>query len=286
MVMQNRRLVAVLIVALFAGMSAVQCAHLLTDTSEELSEIPTTSNTHTTGADVDILTFVHPIETTCTTGSNLQTACTNELIVGESTKFDVLFRNIGDDDVEDMSYSLDIYLTDSTKTRGLMAKDSAGNDLSWRNDVAVCDEAMSCDETSFAAGTNLGGGITTLSIVGTDITWTPSVGEYLVVVSVDSDQDSNPLNDEEELYIVVRDYTDIEVDLCWTDGAGVCEQGDRAAGMGTESRQFLLTVTAGGSQDFNPREATIRLEFDGFSTVSAGDFSLANNGSNWLVVSG
>ena len=133
-----------------------------------------------------------------------------------STKFDVLFRNIGDGDVEDMSKFLDIYLTDLTKTRGLMAKDSAGNDLSWRNDVVVCDEAFaSRDETSFMKGTEPERSPMTLA-VGTDITWTLSVGEYLVVVSVDSDQDSNTLNDEEELYIVVRDYTDIEVDLCWT----------------------------------------------------------------------
>ena len=45
-------------------------------------------------------------------------------------------KNIGTGDVEDMTYSLDIYLTDSTKTRGLLAKDSTGQDLSWTNEVA------------------------------------------------------------------------------------------------------------------------------------------------------
>ena len=47
---------------------------------------------------------------------------------------------------------------------------------------------------------------------------------------------------------------------CWTDGAGVCEEGDRAVGTGTESRQFLLTVTADGSQDFNPREVNVSVD--------------------------
>ena len=51
-----------------------------------------------------------------------------------------------------MTYSLDIYLTDSTKTRGL-GWDSMGQDLSWTNEVAVCDDIASCDETTFAANT-------------------------------------------------------------------------------------------------------------------------------------
>ena len=89
------------------------------------------------------------------------------------------------------------------------------------------------------------------------------------MVSVDSDQDTDPANDEEEIYVVVRDYTDIEVDLCWTDGAGVCEEGDRAVGTGTESRQFLLTVTADGSQDFNPREVNVSVELDGLTPQAA-----------------
>ena len=269
--MTTMLLVTLLLASLLAGIPTNEL-----DTEDTVDQTSARS-----GADVDILGITQPSETTCTAAG-----CRDELLVGESTTFEVVMKNIGTGDVEDMTYSLDIYLTDSTKTRGLQAKDSSGQPLSWTNDVAVCDEAASCDETSFAANTIYTGGAATLTSGGADITWTPGVGEYLVVVSVDSDQDTDPANDEEEIYVVVRDYTDIEVDLCWTDGAGVCEEGDRAVGTGTESRQFLLTVTADGSQDFNPREVNVSVELDGFDAASGGGFDLGADGEEWLVVAG
>ena len=269
--MTTMLLVTLLLASLLAGIPTNEL-----DTEDTVDQTSARS-----GADVDILGITQPSETTCTAAG-----CRDELLVGESTTFEVVMKNIGTGDVEDMSYSLDIYLTDSTKTRGLQALDSSGQPLSWTNDVAVCDEAASCDETSFAANTIYTGGAATLTSGGADITWSPSVGEYLVVISVDSDQDTDPANDEEEIYVVVRDYTDIEVDLCWTDGAGVCEEGDRAVGTGTESRQFLLTVTAEGSQDFNPREVNVSVELDGFDAASGGGFDLGVDGEEWLVVAG
>ena len=269
--MTTMLLVTLLLASLLAGIPTNELE--TEDTIEQTSA--------RSGADIDILGITEPSETSCTAAG-----CRDELLVGESTTFEVVMKNIGTGDVEDMTYSLDIYLTDSTKTRGLKAKDASGQDLSWTNEVAVCDDAASCDETSFAANTIYSGGAATLSTLGADITWTPDVGEYLVVVSVDSDQDTDPANDEEEIYVIVRDYTDIEVDLCWTDGAGVCEEGDRAVGTGTEQRQWLLTVTADGSQDFNPREVNVSVELDGLSEASAGGFDLGVDGEEWLVVAG
>ena len=269
--MTTMLLVTLLLASLLAGIPTNEL-----DTKDTVDQTSARS-----GADIDILGITEPSETTCTAAG-----CRDELLVGETTTFEVVMKNIGSGDIEDMTYSLDIYLTDSTKTRGLQAVDSSGQPLSWTNEVAVCDDAASCDETTFAANTFYTGGAATLSTLGADITWTPTVGEYLVVVSVDSDQDTDPANDEEEIYVVVRDYTDVEVDLCWTDGAGVCEEEDRAVGTGTESRQFLLTVTADGSQNFDPREVNVNLELEGFSSASGGGFDLGVDGDEWLVVAG
>lgn len=269
--MTTMLLVTLLLVSLLAGIP----------TNELETEDAIEQSSARSGADIDILGITQPSETSCNAAG-----CRDELLVGESTTFEVVMKNIGSGDVTDMSYSLDIYLTDSSKVRGLQAKDSTGQDLSWTNDVAVCDDAASCDETSFAASTIYSGGAATLTSLGSDITWTPDVGEYLVVVTVESDQDSDPANDEEEIYVVVRDYTDIEVDLCWTDGAGACVEGDRAIGTGTESRQFILSVTADGSQEFNPREVNVSVELDGFSAASGGGFDLGVDGEEWMVVAG
>ena len=269
--MTTMLLVTLLLASLLAGIP----------TNELETEDAIEQSSARSGADIDILGITQPSETSCTAAG-----CRDELLVGESTTFEVVMKNIGSGDVTDMTYSLDIYLTDSSKVRGLQAKDSTGQELSWTNDVAVCDDAASCDETSFAANTIYTGGAATLTSLGSAITWTPDVGEYLVVVTVDSDQDSDPANDEEEIYVVVRDYTDIEVDLCWTDGAGACVEGDRAIGTGTETRQFILSVTADGSQEFNPREVNVSVELDGFSAASGGGFDLGVDGDEWLVVAG
>lgn len=269
--MTTMLLVTLLLASLLAGMP----------TNELETEDAIEQSSARSGADIDILGITQPSETSCTAAG-----CRDELLVGESTTFEVVMKNIGSGDVTDMTYSLDIYLTDSSKVRGLQAKDSTGQELSWTNDVAVCDDAASCDETSFAANTIYTGGAATLTSLGSDITWTPDVGEYLVVVTVDSDQDTDPANDEEEIYVVVRDYTDIEVDLCWTDGAGACVEGDRAVGTGTETRQFILSVTADGSQEFNPREVNVSVELDGFSAASGGGFDLGVDGEEWMVVAG
>lgn len=233
------------------------------------------------GADVDIISILSPDETECT-----MVGCRNELLVGDATTFEVVMKNIGDGDIEDMGYSVDIYLTDSNGNRGMMAKDGAGNDLTWTNDVAVCDDASSCDETSFTAGSLYANGAVTLSTGGGEITWTPAVGEYLVVVSIDSDQDSDPSNDEEEVYVIVRDWTDVEVDLCWTDQDGECLDADKAVGDTADQRAFQLTVTADGSADFNPREVNVSVEFTGMSAASGGGFNLDTDGDSWLVVAG
>ena len=233
------------------------------------------------GADVDILAITSPDETVCT--DNI--GCRNELLVGDDTTFEVVMRNIGDGDIEEMSYTVAIYLTDSSGGRGMMAKDANGLDLTWTNDVAVCPDASSCDQTEFLASSTYGNGAVTLTTGGSDIVWTPAVGQYLVVVSIDSDDDSDPSNDEEEIFVIVRDWADIEVDLCWTNADG-CLDNDAAVGTNADTRSFQLTVTADGSTEFNPREVNVSLEFSGMSAASAGGMNLGTDGASWVLVAG
>ena len=270
--MTTMLLVTLLLVSLLAGIPTNQL-----ETEDAIEQTSARS-----GADIDILGITEPSETTCTSAG-----CRDEMLVGESTTFEAVMKNIGSGDVTDMTYSLDIYLTDSTRTRGPIAKDASGQDLSWTNEVAVCDDAASCDQTSFAANTIYTGGSSTLTSLGAAITWTPSVGEYLVVLTVDSDQDTDPANDEEDIYVIVRDYSDIEVDVCWLDpnDTTTCLEGDAAIGTDTEPRDFMVSVTAEGSQAFNPREVNVSIAFEGLSSASAGGLTLAD-GDELVVVAG
>ena len=54
---------------------------------------------------------------------------------------------------------------------------------------------------------------------GSDIVWTPSSGDYIVVVSVTSSVLGDPGNDELGIAVTVRDYFDVVVELSWLDGA-------------------------------------------------------------------
>jgi hypothetical protein len=134
--MTTMLLVTLLLVSLLAGIPTNQL-----ETEDAIEQTSARS-----GADVDILGITEPTETSCTSAG-----CRDEMLVGETTTFEAVMKNIGSGDVTDMTYSLDIYLTDSTRTRGPMAKDASGQDLSWTNEVAVCDDAASCDETSLTS---------------------------------------------------------------------------------------------------------------------------------------
>ncbi|MGB0516847.1 MAG: hypothetical protein ACPGKR_07925, partial [Poseidonia sp.] len=171
------------------------------------------------GADASVVAITTPKESTCNIAG-----CRNTLQVGEEVTFSAFIKNVGDADIDELSYSVTIYLTDSSQAVGGIAKDASGNDLVWENVDAMCDDGTICDFDSstnpLAAGAFLGGGKLTLQRSGADIVWTPTQGEYMVEIAVDSPVDADTSNDAELVYVIVEDWYDIEVDLTWLDGAG------------------------------------------------------------------
>ncbi len=214
------------------------------------------------GADASVVAITTPKESTCNIAG-----CRNTLQVGEEVTFSAFIKNVGDADITELSYSVTIYLTDSSQAVGGIAKDAAGNDLVWENVDAMCDDGTICDFDSttnpLAAGAFLGGGKLTLQRSGADIVWTPTQGEYMVEIAVDSPIDADTSNDAELVYVIVEDWYDIEVDLTWLDGSGEEMDTSSLDASSLQSAQFKLTVTADGSENFNPREVNIRLETSG-----------------------
>ncbi len=214
------------------------------------------------GADASVVAITTPKESTCNIAG-----CRNTLQVGEEVTFSAFIKNVGDADITELSYSVTIYLTDSSQAVGGIAKDASGNDLVWENVDAMCDDGTICDFDSttnpLAAGAFLGGGKLTLQRSGADIVWTPTQGEYMVEIAVDSPIDADTSNDGELVYVIVEDWYDIEVDLTWLDGAGEEMDTSSLDASSLQSAQFKLTVTADGSENFNPRDVNIRLETSG-----------------------
>ena len=214
------------------------------------------------GADASVVAITTPKESTCNIAG-----CRNTLQVGEEVTFSAFIKNVGDADITELSYSVTVYLTDSSQAVGGIAKDASGNDLVWENVDAMCDDGTICDFDSttnpLAAGAFLGGGKLTLQRSGADIVWTPTQGEYMVEIAVDSPIDADTSNDAELVYVIVEDWYDIEVDLTWLDGAGEEMDTSSLDASSLQSAQFKLTVTADGSENFNPREVNIRLETSG-----------------------
>ena len=52
---------------------------------------------------------------------------------------------MGDAPVDELSYTVTVYNTDSTGVIGSIAKDTTGNDLQWVNLDAICDDGSVCD---------------------------------------------------------------------------------------------------------------------------------------------
>ncbi len=140
-------------------------------------------------------------------------------------------------------------------------------------DDAVCpgDVAVTgCSFNSLASGDFLGGGNYRVQAAsGGDLSWSPTVaGEYIVYmqIDVDSSLDSDLTNNEMTYSVIVQHYTDIVVDLCWTSGSnGDCLTDDAAtaSAQGAGPHDFMLTVTADGSEDWEPRNTQFSVEFGG-----------------------
>ena len=260
------------IIPLFLVMLMITTAFAAMDhqTLDEGSEIDNTSARST--PDMDVLAITTPSETTCALNG-----CRDTLSVGQSTEFKAVLRNVGDTDVTEMSYSVDIYLADSSGNRGMQATDSNGNPLSWTNNDIMCDDAAACYVQSLAPNAMLDNGQHTMSVKTPNgfepITWTPIVGEYVVVISVDAEGDNDPGNDEEEIYVQVANWQDVSIDISWKDGSRVA--------TGDQSKDFSIAVSTDGSIPFTVRDVTFKLDVTGaVTTVQADDGTdlLANSG--------
>ena len=228
------------------------------------------------GADATVVAITTPKESTCN-----DQGCRNTLQVGEETTFSAFIKNDGDVDVTEMSYTVTVYLTDSSGAVGGVAKDATGNDLIWENANVMCDDITVClyDGTTdpMASGAFLGGGKSTLQLDGGggDITWTPTQGEYMVEISVGAPGDVDTSNNAELVYVLVEDWYDIEVDLVWVADIGnggpeELESSSFDASSTEGDIDFKLKVTADGSDTFNPRDITVRLSLSGQATGQIG----------------
>jgi hypothetical protein len=230
------------------------------------------------GADATVVAITTPKETSCN-----DQGCRNTLEVGEETTFSAFIQNDGDADITELSYSVTIYLTDASGAVGSIAKDTSGNDLQWENTNVMCDDISVClyDGTvdPLAAGAFLGGGKSTLQLDGGggDITWTPTLGEYMVEISVGAPTDIDTANNAELVYVLVEDWYDIEVDLMWVDASGELESSSFDASAVEGDIDFKLKVTAAGSNTFDPRDVEVLLTLSGQASGQIGGDALTIN---------
>lgn len=233
------------------------------------------------GADPAVIAITTPKETTCDI-----LGCRNELKVGEPTNFAAYIRNLGDADVEEMSYTVTVYLTDSLGAVGNIASDTSGNPLQWENLDAVCDDGSVCDFDStdtaqaFTPGNDLGGGKLILMKAGNAIEWTPTQGTYIVEVSVDAGSDADIANNVEQIDVSVIDWFDISVELTWDELDA--EGNPKTSVTGAGDKGFTLTVEADGSSDFSPRDVEVVVLLSGDATAT----TVANDGVGSTVFPG
>lgn len=214
-----------------------------------------------TGADPSVLAITTPKETVCDLNG-----CRNTLEVGETTTFSAYIQNVGDAAADDLSYSVTVYLTDSSGGVGNVASDANGNDLMWENLDAMCDDGSTCDFDStstphpFGPNAYLGGGKLTLQQGGSDIEWTPSEGQYIIQIAVSSLSDADIANNVEQIDVTVTDWYDIDVDLAWDASP---DQDSYTLPQADTTAFFTLSVTATGSDTFDPRNVSVRMALSG-----------------------
>jgi len=210
------------------------------------------------GADAELVAITSPKETQC------NPECRNEIFVGQATTFEVYIQNSGDQAITEMGYKAQVWIADGNGNPIMLAKDSSGADLEFDNPDVICDDASVCADQSLAAGAVFKGGKTTLQYGGGDATWTPAAGIYVIQIETYSDQDVDPGNDVQQVYVEVVDYLDIEVDIAWDDGSTV------ATGEGPHA--FTVSVKLNGSTDFITHDLTVEIDVNGdLTSATAAD---------------
>ena len=242
-------LVLLLVASLMANIDITQL-----ETTEVIEDTGARS-----GADVELVAITSPKETQC------NPECRNEIFVGQPTTFEVFIENSGDQAITEMGYKAQVWIADGNGNPIMLAKDSTGADLEDNNPDVICDDASVCADQSLAPGAVFKGGKTTLQYGGGDATWTPAAGIYVIQIETYSDQDVDPGNDVQQVYVEVVDYLDIDIDIEWDDGSVV------ATGEG--SKAFTVSVSLNGSSDFITHNLTMEIDV-------SGDLASATGGPN------
>ena len=204
------------------------------------------------GADAELVAITSPKETQC------NPECRNEIFVGQDTTFEVFIQNSGDQPITEMGYKAQVWIADGNGNPLMLAKDSSGADLEFDNPDVICDDASVCDDQSLAAGAVFKGGKTTIQYGGGDATWTPAAGIYVIQIETYSNQDVDPGNDVQQVYVEVVDYLDIEIDIEWDD-----ENFASGIATGEGAKAFTVTVTLNGSTDFITHNLTMEIDVSG-----------------------
>ena len=212
------------------------------------------------GADAELVAITSPKETQC------NPECRNEVFVGQDTTFEVFIQNSGDQAITELGYKAQVWIADGNGNPLMLAKDSNGADLEFDNPDVICDDASVCDDQSLAAGDVFKGGKTTIQYGGSDATWTPSAGIYIIQIETYSTEDVDPGNDVQQVYVEVVDYIDIEVDIEWDDPTY-----SNGIATGDGAKAFTVSVTLNGSSDFITHNLTMEIDVTGDVSSAQGD---------------
>ncbi len=179
----------------------------------------------------------------------------NALDVGEEINFRVVVENTGDNDVSELSISVEV--DDGVAVTPPIID---------HEDSAVCDDTLSCDHASLAAGDYLAGGnYFVRDSAGGNLAWTPAgPGVFTVTISINAgDQDTNLNNNQISYDVTVIDWYDISVELAWDDEAN--------GGSGAGPHQFTMTAFVDGSDSWDPRNVEMEVNFGGLFEAVDGD---------------
>lgn len=203
------------------------------------------------GPDADIVSIIAPMATTtdAITGETR-----NALRAGDDVYFDIYIANSGDADITEMAVTVTVYLAEGGN-RAMVAKDTAGNDLSWTNGDVVCDDTFVCPYQTLAPGATLSNGKYRMNYQGSNVMWTPITGDYIVEVTVDAMDDVDIDNDAYEIPVQVADWQDLVLELSWDSGKEV--------ESGSDQKAFTLDISTDGSVEWSARNVTVSLEVSG-----------------------
>ena len=180
----------------------------------------------------------------------------NAVDVGDEILFDLVIKNLGDNDVSEMTITVTVDDGVAATPLFIDAEDSA-----------VCDDTLACGIQTFTSGDYLANGhYVVRDSTGGNLVWTPAApGVYTVSILIDAlDQDTDLTNNELTYNVNVVDWYDISTALHWEtdDGMGNTVYSDEPQ-TGDDLKQFRMTAFVNGSAEWQPRNAEMLVTFAG-----------------------